>query len=149
MKTAWLTVFVPFLALALSACEDEGLKPPARVIPAELQIKSKNGLIKLEKLEMCDAYVSKVVLGRDPRTEQPALFLLMTEAGGAWLAENTTKYVNHNMDLIADGDLVISPIIMEPIVGGEMQVSGDTGFDLERIGRALISPCKGSRARPQ
>ncbi|MEP3420255.1 MAG: hypothetical protein ABJN35_00845 [Erythrobacter sp.] len=138
------------LTMPLSACgEEQGLKPSARVVPAELRIASEDGSMTFDRLEMCDANVAKVVITTDLQTSQPALLVTMTETGGVWLANATTRYVSKPMQLIVDGDLIMEPIILEPILGGELQVSGFHGFSNERIGSALLSPCEGSTARPQ
>lgn len=137
------------LASVIPACESDGLAPPEAPIPAELAIYNDEINWYVEKLDMCDRNVERAYLSTDLYTDAPVIQVSLTEQGGAWLAENSTKHVGRRMDVIVDGDIIMSPIIMEPIIGGSVQVNGGDGINLEEVGRAFLSPCPAQRPAAQ
>ena len=105
---------------------------PAVLIPALLLL---TGTAFAAPLELRVAKVSVV----NDSADQKALSLELTpqsrEAFGAFTAE----HVGQTIDLRIDGEVVMSPRLMEPITGGKIMVSGT--FEpgkLVEIGKRII-----------
>jgi preprotein translocase subunit SecD len=62
--------------------------------------------------------------GRDPRTNQPIITFRFKAAGARKFASFTRSNIGRQFAIIVDGDVVTAPVITEPILGGEGQISG-------------------------
>ena len=56
--------------------------------------------------------------------DQSALDLQLTPQGGEAFAAFTERHVGKTVDLVIDGKVMISPRLVEPIIGGRIVVSG-------------------------
>jgi preprotein translocase subunit SecD len=84
--------------------------------------------------------VASAKLVRDSTSGQVALSLELTPDGKQAFAAFTTANVGKIVDLSIDGAVVMSPRLMEPIVGGEIMVSGAFApGELERIAQKIAS----------
>ena len=59
----------------------------------------------------------------------PIVTMTLDERGRGWLGRVTTDYIDYRMAVIIDSEPLIAPIIHEPILGGELLISG--GFTAE------------------
>jgi preprotein translocase subunit SecD len=92
---------------------DPSLPPPPRksgLPPLRLQIESATPII-------------------DERTKEPVITIRLTDRSGRMFGELTKNNVGRRTEVRIDGQVVMSPIIREPILGGSLQVSG--GFTLK------------------
>jgi preprotein translocase subunit SecD len=83
--------------------------------------------------------VAKASVVTDRITNQKSLSLELTPESREAFGEFTTAHVGDTIDLRIDGEVVISPRLMEPILGGLIRVSG--AFEpgqLVEIGKRII-----------
>ena len=60
----------------------------------------------------------------DIDTDRPALAILLDEAGTRQLAQLTTENLGKCLKILVDGEVIVASVIVEPILGGGLQVSG-------------------------
>jgi preprotein translocase subunit SecD len=83
--------------------------------------------------------VAKVSVVTDRITNGKSLSLELTPQSRDAFGEFTTQHVGDTIDLRIDGEVVMSPRLMEPILGGLIMVSG--AFEparLVEIGKQII-----------
>jgi preprotein translocase subunit SecD len=68
--------------------------------------------------------VEKAEVRFDDHTKQPVVIIWMTPRSGRMFFEFTSKNINRTVEIRIDGQVVLNPIIREPILGGSVQVSG-------------------------
>ena len=68
--------------------------------------------------------IAKAVVVPDPAPGQGALNLKMTPDSAKAFATFTKANVGKMIDLSVDGAVVMSPLLVEPILGGEVMISG-------------------------
>lgn len=56
---------------------------------------------------------------------EPRILIVLTEAGGKRCGEITTKYLHRRLGIVLGGELVASPNVMEPILGGTLAINGN------------------------
>ncbi len=100
---------------------------PANIAPASLGI----GPLTFQPGDM----EVSVVTGSAGR---PALKIMLNEAGTTALAEVTEANVGEPLDLKIDGEVKISPVVQQPILGGRLEVTGyldraSVEADVERL----------------
>tara|TARA_B100000678_G_scaffold163703_1_gene136724 strand:- start:342 stop:740 length:399 start_codon:yes stop_codon:yes gene_type:complete len=83
----------------------------------------------LETLGLCTAASIDAAAGLDKQTNMPIVTMTLDERGRGWLGRVTTDYIDYRMAVIIDSEPLIAPIIHEPILGGELLISG--GFTAE------------------
>ena len=83
--------------------------------------------------------VAKVSVVTDRITEQKSLSLELTPKSREAFGEFTNAHVGDTIDVRIDGKVVMSPRLMEPILGGVIMVSGtfEPG-QLVEIGKQII-----------
>ncbi|MFD1983206.1 hypothetical protein ACFSOZ_11050 [Mesorhizobium newzealandense] len=79
------------------------------------------GLAMAEPLTLA---IAKAVVVHDPAPGQAALNLKMTPDSARAFATFTTANVGKTIDLSVGGSVVMSPRLIEPILGGEVMISG-------------------------
>lgn len=79
------------------------------------------GLAMAEPLTLT---IAKAVVVPDPAPGQVALNLKMTPDSGRAFAAFTKANVGKTIDLSVGGNVVMSPRLVEPILGGEVMISG-------------------------
>lgn len=62
---------------------------------------------------------------------QPAITVTLDQLGTASLAKFTADRIGSTIFIYAGGKLVVAPIIHEAISGGQFQISGGVGYNLE------------------
>lgn len=78
--------------------------------------------------------VAKAEGGADARSAQLVLTLSLTADPAKAFAEFTAENVGKDVELRIDGEVVMKPRLVEPVVGGLVQVSGDfAGPELKAI----------------
>jgi preprotein translocase subunit SecD len=76
----------------------------------------------------------------DQRTNEPVVTFRLTEASRKVFADLTSKNVGRAMAFIADGHVIMKPIIREPILGGSGQLLGNmTAADANSLAERLAS----------
>ena len=73
--------------------------------------------------------------------DQKAIRLELTPDSRKAFGEFTTRHLNETIDLKVDGEVLMSPRLMEPILGGEVMVSGmfQPG-ELEKVAKRVSEP---------
>lgn len=61
----------------------------------------------------------------DSRSGEPVVSIILTEASAKVFAEFTTAHVGRKVAFSIGGNVLATPIIREPILGGSTQISGD------------------------
>jgi preprotein translocase subunit SecD len=69
--------------------------------------------------------VASATVVHDQATGRPALSLSLTAEGAAAFAAFSTAEAGHQIAVTVDGELVMSPRLIDPILGGEISISGD------------------------
>ena len=77
--------------------------------------------------------------GEDPSTRRPVVNISFTERGARRLAEVSGSNVGNPIAVILDGKIVSTPIIMEPIEGGALQISGGFAREETRLIAASLN----------
>ena len=75
----------------------------------------------------------------DLYTADNSLVITLTPAKAAELAQLTTDSVGHALAFRALGRVVSEPHILEPIVGGQLQINGPARSELQQVQAALKS----------
>jgi len=86
-------------------------------------------------------YVDKSWVALDPITGEPKISLKFSSEGARLFGEITREHVGHCLAIILDGELCSAPVIREPILGGNCEISGS--FDLAEahtLAAALQNP---------
>jgi len=95
------------------------------------------GLAAAEPLALAVAAATVV---RDPAPGQDALDVKLTPDSAKAFAAFTAANVGKTIDLSIDGAVVMSPRLVEPILGGEIMVSGTFSRDeLRRLAERISS----------
>ncbi|WP_020180641.1 hypothetical protein [Methylopila sp. M107] len=74
--------------------------------------------------EMIRLHVSKAQPAFDQRTAEPVVAITLTPEGARAFGRFTAARVGETIHLRVGGKVMSSPRIMEPIVGGALQISG-------------------------
>lgn len=80
--------------------------------------------------------LTSAVTGMDPMTNEPVVNLAFDERGGRQLARLTSENVGGQMAVVLDDEVLMAPIINEPVLGGQLQVAG--GFTVEEADQLAI-----------
>lgn len=93
-------------------------------------------------LQLCRANVESAKLIRDSSTGRPALSVRLTAALKTSLARITELSVGRQLPIRLDGAVIARPIVSEPIVAGEFEVSGPADSDaLTRLAERAAAAC--------
>ena len=84
--------------------------------------------------------------GIDPWTDEPVITVGFDEVGRRLLAELSTKHVGGRMAVVVEGEVVIAPVLEEPILGGHMQLADN--FTAERANEIAIMLRSGALPSP-
>ncbi|MEM8724953.1 MAG: hypothetical protein AAGE86_05455 [Pseudomonadota bacterium] len=96
----------------------------------------------LDQFEICIDTVEYVDIGFDEYEGRPRLNISLNEAGSERLAAITTRYVNHDSQIVVGGNVLVSPRIMEPLLSDGLQISGiDTIAQAEQLRQAARGRC--------
>ena len=74
--------------------------------------------------------IESAVAGTDQRTREPVVIINFDASSKKLVADVTTQNVGRPMSIRVDGQVVISSVIREPLLGGITQISG--GFTAEQ-----------------
>jgi preprotein translocase subunit SecD len=101
------------------------------------------GLLALANIAAAEPAVIELVsatAGFDQRTNEPIVEYKLSPASGKLFAEATRKNVGRKLELRVDGQVVVSAVIREPILGGSGQISDRyTDQDVKNIVGRLSS----------
>ena len=101
------------------------------------------GLLAFANIAAAEPTVIEVVsatAGFDQRTNEPIVEYKLSPASGKLFAEATRKNVGRKLELRVDGQVVVSAVIREPILGGSGQISDRyTDQDVKNIVGRLSS----------
>ena len=86
---------------------------------AQLEIKDPFGRTVLTGADLADARLGLDQFGR------PAVDVEFTPEGTARFAQLTTLYVGQQIPHLLDGELLVAPVVQEPITSGRGQITGD------------------------
>ena len=102
---------------------EEGRVPPG----TEIMTQSGYGnLLAVRRIGgLSGRYVIEAVPGFDVMTDEPVVSMTFNEEGAEKLARLTEANVGEMMAMVLDGEVIMAPIINEPIILGQMQVSGN------------------------
>ncbi|HEY5966169.1 MAG TPA: hypothetical protein VIU42_19320 [Xanthobacteraceae bacterium] len=101
------------------------------------------GLLALANIAAAEPAVIELVsatAGFDQRTNEPIVEYKLSPASGKLFAEATRKNVGRKLELRVDGQVVVSAVIREPILGESGQISDRyTDQDVKNIVGRLSS----------
>jgi len=87
--------------------------------------------------------VTKASAAIDPRIGLSIINLTLSEKSGRLLAKITQENLGRTMHLRVDGNIIMSPVIREPILGGSLQISGDFSLkEAESTANRILSGAK-------
>ena len=69
-------------------------------------------------------HVQHVSVVNEPVTKQPALKMELTAESKEAFGAFTDRHIGEQVDLKVDGQVVMSPVVREPIRGGEVWING-------------------------
>jgi preprotein translocase subunit SecD len=69
--------------------------------------------------------ITSATAALDQRTREPIIVIVLTELSRRVFGELTRLNVGKRMELRIDGRALTAPVIREPIVGGQLQISGN------------------------
>ena len=72
-------------------------------------------------------HVAHVSVVNEPVTGQLALRMELTTESKEAFGAFTTRHIGEQVDLKVDGEVLLSPVMREPITGGELMISGQFG----------------------
>jgi len=76
----------------------------------------------------------------DRRIGQPVLAIVIAKESSVVLAQLTRDNIGRKVELRVDGKVLSAPVIREPILGTELQISGNgTAADFDAIAKRLLS----------
>lgn len=76
----------------------------------------------------------------DRRLGQPVLAIVIAKESPVVLAQLTRDNIDRKVELRVDGKVLSAPVIREPILGTELQISGNgTAADFDAIAKRLLS----------
>ena len=91
----------------------------------------------LVSLELTHHNVINVTVGSDPLNGLPALKLKLNSEAGAWLSENTRRYVMHQMQMAIGSRVLLEVPILEPMESEDIMISGGRRREYEELKRAI------------
>jgi preprotein translocase subunit SecD len=68
----------------------------------------------------------------DARTDYGGVWVELTQNAAKAFGVFTQKHVGEVMNIVVDGQVLASPMIMSPILGGRMQLVGEGRMEFER-----------------
>lgn len=91
-------------------------------------------------LKLCRTTVTSVAPGVDYRDESIVSVTLTRDAAVAF-GQITTRSVNYPLPIRVGGEIISSPNVNEPILGGSFQINDQDGTTLERVQMAMGEDC--------
>ena len=89
-----------------------------------------------------EAGVGTISIGFDDIDARPVLNILLNQNGALTLGKVSSANVGKRVDLSIGDEVILSPVIVEPIWGGNVQISGDHTIEqLEEIIARITPKC--------
>ena len=102
------------------------------------------GTERERKFEICADRIKSTEIHFDGNHGRMSLSVVFVEDAQKELGELTARSVGRQVPIIFEGEVVTSPIVQEPILGGAIMITGiDTVAELERLERAARGRCTG------
>ena len=76
-------------------------------------------------IEVDGANLTKASAGQDPRTGEWVVHFGLDRIGAKRFADVSTRHVGEPFAIVLDGKVISAPVIREPIIGGQGQISGN------------------------
>lgn len=124
----------------------EGIAPPGSEILPMADESSGTQLAVRRLGGISGDTVVSATAGFDDYSEQPVVYIGFDERGAAQLARLTTEHVGQQMAVVLDDEILMAPVIHEPILGGQLQVAG--GFTTESASELAIILSSGMLPTP-
>ena len=136
------------LADALAAYSEVHTRPP-RLVPVYARGWNESGRKLLDRLYFIDAETAieldaEATAGLREHPEGPLVHIYLGEGQVPRLAEMTEARVGEQIAIVVDEDVVMVPLVMEAIRGGELWVISNRGEDRERESQALFERLTGT-----
>jgi len=130
-------------SLKASKARQQGVPSGYRIYPQPEGRGEKEMLLR-EEPALHGGDVVDVQPGIDPRTSSPVVSLRFNARGADKLASVTRANFFRQLAIVVDGRVVVAPVVQEPILGGEIQISTATPDDAARItARIRSGKCAG------
>lgn len=122
-------------------------EPPAFPRPGATVIELR---VDEETLRLAPGQILSVQPDRNGQTGEPQIGLTLTEEASDAFGRITSAHVGDRMDLSVCGDVVMSPVIRSPILGGQIVVSGNfTVEETETYARIIAGEIPCAPERPE
>lgn len=92
-------------------------------------------------LQLCADTVETASARPEEYTGQMVVSIILRPTSAKTFGEMTEEFVGKPLPIILDGEVVISPIVYEPIFGGGFDISGVTVAQQSRLVAAFTQPC--------
>ncbi len=109
---------------------DESVPPDAaaqgRIPPEDELLSEVNGqkLVIKKQVLVSGGDLSDAQTGFDQRSNEPVVNFKFNSAGARKFAQATTENVGQRFAIVLDNQVISAPVIREPIIGGQGQISG-------------------------
>lgn len=121
---------------------------PTDSAPIVFQVPDPDTGKTLDRFEICIDTIEHVEIGRADGWGRPVLNVMLNKAGSQRLADLSTRYVGHETELALDGRVIVRPRILEPLLGGGLQITGvDTIAEAEQLLKAARGQCTLPKAK--
>ncbi|MEL6529064.1 MAG: hypothetical protein AAFQ27_03830 [Pseudomonadota bacterium] len=137
----------PLLAFAMF---DQPDMSPTDAGPIVLRVTDQESGKLLDQMELCSDTAKHLQIDFDDFENRPLLTVSMSKAGAIRLAAITTKFVGYEIDVVMDGEVIVSPRVMEPLLGDGLQISGiDTIAQAEQLMQSARGRCTDQKAQTE
>lgn len=92
-------------------------------------------------MRLCRPTAIDASISSDRYTGEPAVLIQLNDEGKAIFARLTTQAKGKRLSVTLNGETVAEPLVLEPILGGVLMVSGLDKAVLEQIVKAVTSDC--------
>lgn len=93
-------------------------------------------------IQLCEDTVAEAVIEEGELIPEPTLRLVLHDEAAQAFAELTTDMLGETLPVLLDGDILMEPVVHEPILAGSLQIKGPDMDALERARSAMQAPCK-------
>jgi SecD/SecF fusion protein len=113
------------MTFRLVAPEGSQADTETELLPYAESGRGTNRLAVHRHIEVDGANLTKASAGQDSRTGEWVVHFGLDRVGARRFADISTRHVGEPFAIVLDGKVISAPVIREPIIGGEGQISGN------------------------
>ena len=89
--------------------------------------------------DLINLKIARAEKGHDPRNATPVLDIRLNDGDSRLFGDWSSRHVGAKISIMIDGRVVSEPVLMSPITGGSLQVSGMPENDIDALIPKLLS----------